>query len=168
MPKKIKFDVHIEEYQDHSHLPADSQELILKARDTCQHAHAPYSNFLVGAAVLMENGNIVAGSNQENSSYPLGLCAERVALFAAASRFPSVAVKKLAVTARIRGQKEFQAVSPCGGCRQVINEYQDIQTQPIEIIMEGPDETIWVASNIDMLLPFKFSAKHMDSQNDEF
>lgn len=163
MPKRIKFDVFLEEYQDLSQLPVDSQDLMNQARDTCQYAYAPYSNFLVGAAVLMKNGKVVRGSNQENVSFPSGLCAERVALYAATATYPSLTIVKLAVTATRRDLNDYQAVTPCGGCRQVISEYQAIQQQPIEIIMEGPDNTIRVASTIDVLLPFRFSAKYLDS-----
>jgi cytidine deaminase len=167
MPKRIKFDVLLEEYQNISQLPVDSQDLLTQARDTCQYAYAPYSNFQVGAALLLDNGKIVRGSNQENAATPSGLCAERVALSAASSVHPSVTILKLAVTATKRGSLEYLAVTPCGACRQVISEYQTIQQKPIEIIMEGPQNTIMVASSIDMLLPFKFSATFMDSRDHE-
>lgn len=168
MPKTIKLDVFLQEYDDVSQLPDDSQELIRKARENCRYAFAPYSNFLVGAMALLENGKFVGGSNQENAASPCGLCAERVALYAAASRYPNIAVKKLAVTATTKNQRRrYHAVTPCGSCRQVISEYQLKQNKPIEIIMEGPKGTIMVASSIDMLLPFKFSAKYMDNTYDE-
>ena len=167
MPEKIKLDVFLEEYKNISELPADSQALIEHARNTCQYAYAPYSKFLVGAALLMENGEVVTGSNQENASSPIGLCAERVAIYAAAARFPAVAIRKLAVTAIRKGGTTFQSVTPCGGCRQVISEYQSVQNQPIQVIMEGPEHSIRVANSIEMLLPFEFSAKNMENTNDE-
>ncbi len=167
MPRIIKFDVYLEEYDNISLLPPDSQALIERARAACNHAYAPYSGFLVGAAVLLETGEIVTGSNQENASYPCGLCAERVALFSAASRYPSVALTKLAVTAMKKGQNTYQPVAPCGACRQVISEYQANQDPPLELIMEGTNGSLMVAASIDMLLPMTFSAKHMDRTNDE-
>jgi len=163
MPERIKVDVFLEEYQNIAQLPVDCQILIKQARNTCRYAYAPYSNFLVGAAILMENGEVVTGSNQENASSPSGLCAERVAIYSAATRFPSVAIRKLAVTAIRKDGNTYQAITPCGGCRQVISEYQSIQNHPIQVIMEGPEQSIRVANSIDMLLPFKFSAENMES-----
>jgi len=162
MSKKIKFDVFLEEYDSASQLPAESLALINQARDYCNKAYAPYSNFLVGSVVLLENGQMVSGSNQENAAYPSGLCAERVALFSAAARYPGMIIRKLAVSALKQGQIIHQTVTPCGGCRQVISEYQTRQNQPIEIIMEGHGGKVQVARSIDMLLPFKFSIKHLD------
>lgn len=167
MPERITFDVFLEEYKNISQLPVDCQTLLNQARESCQYAYAPYSNFLVGAALLMENGQVVTGSNQENASYPNSLCAERVALYCAASRFPSVAIKKLAVSAKKKEGDAYLGVTPCGSCRQVISEYQSIQESPIEIIMEGPESSIFVAASVDMLLPFKFSAKNMEIKNDQ-
>ena len=167
MPDRITFDVFLEEYENISQLPVDCQTLIKQARASCKYAYAPYSNFLVGAALLMENGEVVTGSNQENASSPNGLCAERVALYSAAARFPSVAIKKLAVSAIRKEGSTFLPVTPCGSCRQVISEYQSIQKFPIQIIMEGPETTILIANSVDILLPFKFSAKNMESKNDQ-
>jgi cytidine deaminase len=167
MPERITFDVFLEEYENISQLPVDCQTLIKQARKTCKYAYAPYSNFLVGAALLMENGEVVTGSNQENASSPNGLCAERVALYSAAARFPSVGIRKLAISAIRKEGDTYLAVTPCGSCRQVISEYQTIQQYPIQIIMEGPETSFLVAASIDMLLPFKFSAKNMESKNDQ-
>lgn len=162
MSKKIKLDIFLEEYDSDTQLPAESLMLINQARDNCKKAYAPYSNFLVGAVALLENGKIVSGSNQENAASPSGLCAERVALFAAAARYPGTIIKKLAVSATKQGQNIYQTVTPCGCCRQAISEYQTRQNQPIEIIMEGHGGSIQVARSIDMLLPFKFSFRHLD------
>ncbi|GJM29363.1 MAG: cytidine deaminase [Cyclobacteriaceae bacterium] len=163
MPKKIKFDVFLEEYDDISTLPADSQTLINQAIKACQSAYAVYSGFSVGAAVQLENGEIILGSNQENASFPNGICAERVALFAAAAKYPAIPVLKLAVAAMDQTSDWTDPVYPCGGCRQVMIEYQLIQKSPIEIIMYGSARMIRVAHSVDMLLPFRFSAKPMDN-----
>jgi len=165
MPKKIKFEVFFEEYDDISKLPAESQILIDQAVRATGNAHAAYSGFSVGAALLLANGKTVIGANQENASFPNGLCAERVALFAAASQFPSVAFKKLAITATHQNQEHFPKtgpISPCGGCRQSLIEYQLLQTEPIQIIMHGTDGKVVVAHSVDMLLPLRFSIKSMD------
>jgi cytidine deaminase len=163
MPKKIKFDVFLEEYDNISKLPAESQALISQAQIACRSAYAIYSGFLVGAAVLLENGNIVLGSNQENASFPNGQCAERVAMFASASRYPAIPVRKLAVVATCQRTASHRPVMPCGACRQTIMEYQLLQQSPIEILMQGAGGGFLVASSADMLLPFKFSAKHMEN-----
>ena len=160
MSNKIKFDVFLEEYDSASQLPSSSLNLLNRARESCDRAYAPYSNFLVGAAVLLENGEVFAGSNQENVAFPSGLCAERVALFAAATTFPNTAILKVSVSAKKRNASDYLEVSPCGGCRQAISEYQTLQDTPIEIIMEGPSGKVRMAS-VDMLLPFKFSAQHL-------
>ncbi len=161
MSKKIRVDVFLEEYDSASQLPNESQTLINQARDYCTKAYAPYSNLQVGAAVLLENGQIISGSNQENAASPSGLCAERVALFAAAAKYPGIVIMKLAVSAIKQGQIIHKTVAPCGGCCQVISEYQTRQNQPIEIIMEGHQGKVQVARSIDMLLPFNFSVKHL-------
>lgn len=164
MPEKIKFEVFLEEYQDVSQLPEDSQTLIEQARKYCSHAYAPYSNFLVSAAVLLENGTRVYGTNQENASFPNGLCAERVALSASSSNFPDVIIEKIAVTARKKEKTAFQAITPCGGCLQVMSEIQTRQNKSIEIVMEGGGGKIRVAPNVDMLLPFKFTADYLETE----
>ena len=167
MPRRITFEVFVDEYDNVSQLPVESQALVSQAREACQQAYAPYSNFMVGAAVLLDNGEIVSGSNQENASFPCGLCAERVTLNAAHSKYPAVPMVKLAVTAMKKDQTIYQPVTPCGACRQVISEYQSIQNQPIELIMQGTGDKVLVATSIEMLLPAKFSAKHMDHTHEE-
>lgn len=159
MPKKIKFEVFFEEYDDISKLPAESQNLIDQAKKACTTAYSIYSGFSVGAAVLLANGQTVSGSNQENVSFPSGLCAERVAVFSAAAQFPKVSIKKLALTAVHQHLAKIEPVSPCGGCRQVLMEYELLQKAPIEIIMFGSSGKVMVAQSLDMLLPFRFSAK---------
>ena len=157
MPKKLKFEVFLEEYQQASELPEDSQTLITLARDNCVYAYAPYSHFQVGAAVLLADGTMLTGTNQENNAFPSGLCAERVALFSAASRFPDIPIKKIAITAKKQHETAHQAVRPCGGCLQVMAEYQSRQNEPIELLMESHAGTIQVANSVNMLLPFEFA-----------
>lgn len=157
MPRKIKLNTYLEEYSNIDQLDPENRELLLKARAVCASAYAPYSRFQVGAAVLLENGRIVLGTNQENAAYPSGLCAERVALFAASSEFPKIAARKIAISARKKGKRLPVEVTPCGGCRQVMIEYQNLQDESLEIIMEGPQGKIYRAHSVDVLLPFKFS-----------
>lgn len=157
MLKKITEDIFLQEYANQDELDEISFQLLNEARSVCDQAYAPYSNFKVGAAVLLDNGEMVTGANQENAAYPSGLCAERVALFAASTQYPRVPVKKIAVSAKIEGSKDYTEVTPCGGCRQVMIEFQSLQELPIAILMEGPSGKVYLANSVDMLLPFKFT-----------
>jgi cytidine deaminase len=143
---------------DLEELPSIDKELLSQAKQCLNNAYAPYSNFHVGAAVRLENGKIILGNNQENASYPLGLCAERVALFSAGANHPGEKVKAIAIAA---SSNEFQinkAVTPCGACRQVIAEYEYRYKSPIKIIMAGAGNKVLVADNIHQLLPLQFTA----------
>lgn len=145
----------VKSYSTIEELPGQSQELIRMAREAAVRAYAPYSGYHVGAALLLANGEIVTGNNQENAAYPSALCAERTALYYASSRYPSVAIKTLAVTTLSGGDDPADFAKPCGGCRQVIAEYEDISGAPIEIILDGKS-AILVLEGIDTLLPFRF------------
>jgi cytidine deaminase len=138
-------------------LDAESKYLAHKAKESLSHAHSPYSKFQVAAAVLMEDGAIVIGTNQENAAYPSGLCAERVAIFYANSQHPEKKIKKVVVVARKKNHKELAPAASCGGCRQVMLESEQRQGDPIQIIMH-PSENEWViAPSAASLLPFAFS-----------
>ncbi|MCY1721670.1 cytidine deaminase [Prolixibacteraceae bacterium Z1-6] len=147
--------IRIYEYEAVVELPETDQKLLLAARKAAHNAYAPYSNFCVGAAVLLENGEIIAGSNQENADFTDGLCAERVALFYANSTYPDSAVKAIAVTARnTKGLVEGPA-QPCGSCRQALVEAESRYEQHMRIIMDGR-KRIQVLEGADNLLPFAF------------
>jgi cytidine deaminase len=130
--------------------------LMQAAGKAVKKAYAPYSGFKVGAAVQLDDGQIIQGSNQENAAYPSGLCAERVALFAAASQFPGKKIKAIAITAENK-KGEPTPVTPCGSCRQVMLEYEIRQGEPVEIFLYGPDQTILHFSSTEDLLPFGFN-----------
>lgn len=135
----------------------DTQQLLVKtAMEHTEFSYSPYSNFSVGAGILLINGEIMGGSNQENASYPLCLCAERTALAAAASIHPGVAVKSVAVTAYAKNDFVESPVSPCGACRQVISEYSHRFKSDIEIILYSKSQII-VFQSIDELLPLSFN-----------
>ena len=119
-------------------------------------AYAPYSKFKVGAALILENDEIVIGSNQENAAYPSGLCAERVAIFQAGSKFPGKIIKTLAITAASETNKTDKPIPPCGACRQAIAEYEFKQEQPIEIYFMGETGEIYLSDSLSNLLPFSF------------
>lgn len=135
-------------------LPDSDRSLFEKAIHAMAAAHAPYSQFRVGAAVLLDDGTVVLGSNQENMAYPSGLCAERVALFAAAATHPGKKIDSLAVVADPKGPSA--TVSPCGSCRQVMMEYQRLQSGPFRVITGALQGSVFVLDDVQMLLPLAF------------
>lgn len=137
-------------------LSQEDQQLVEKAYSISEKAYAPYSKFHVGAAVLLENNEIVLGSNQENIAFPSGLCAERVALFYAGANFPQQIVKKIVIVAKGDLVPMDKILSPCGGCRQVMLETEVRQKTPYEVILVSQNgQTIIFNAAID-LLPFAF------------
>jgi len=136
-------------------LDTAKQLLIKKAKDQVLKAYAPYSGFHVGAAVELENGEIFAGSNQENSAYPSGLCAERVAMFFANAQYPDVAVKSLAIAAFTNGKFLEEPVTPCGSCRQVLLETEQRFEKEITILLYGTNHVFQI-ENVKQLLPLCF------------
>jgi len=136
-------------------LDKSNQYLIEKAKEQVQKAYAPYSGFQVGAAIELVNGEIITGSNQENSAYPSGLCAERVAMFYANAQFPDIAVKSMAIAAFTNGEFLEVPVTPCGSCRQVLLETEIRFENNITIILYGTKE-VYLLENVKQLLPLCF------------
>jgi cytidine deaminase len=132
-------------------LAKEDATLLEEALKATRQSYAPYSHFNVGAAVLLENGEIVQGSNQENAAYPSGLCAERVALFYANSRFPNIPIRAIAITSAVNNRQNTTPAFPCGSCRQVLLECETRQQQPIRIIMGGSHEIKIMDSSKDLL-----------------
>ena len=156
--QKLTLDSHFEKYENFEELPPLDQQLIVEARKPADDAYAPYSHFHVGAAVLLENGTIIRGNNQENAAYPSGLCAERVALFATGAQHSGVKINAIAITAYPEGKKTPAVpISPCGDCRQVMAEYELRYNKNIRLIMEGGNGTYIVSDSVAQLLPFLFS-----------
>jgi len=145
-----------QEFENWSSLDSQEQELVQKAYAIAEKAYAPYSNFKVGAMLLLEDGTEVAGNNQENIAYPSGLCAERVALFYAGANFPETAIKTLVVVAKGDLVKKDDCVSPCGSCRQVIAESEHRQTTSIRIILVSESGRTFVFERGTDLLVFAF------------
>jgi cytidine deaminase len=143
-------------------LDSESKYLAHKAKEATKDAYAPYSKFHVGAALILEDGTVVTGANQENAAYPLCMCAERVALYAAASQHPGKIIKKLAVVAHKKNHKELVVAAPCGACRQVILEYEERQKKSIVLIMLGPHEKWTVCESAASLLPFSFGKDNLE------
>lgn len=148
--------IKVEEYQMGEALDEKDAALLEKANEALSGSYAPYSEFHVGAAVLLENGQIVLGSNQENTAYPSGLCAERVALFHAQSTYPGVAVLSIAITGRSDHFVTTAPVTPCGACRQVMAEVEKRQHQQMRVILKGQEGITQVLEGIDQLLPLLF------------
>lgn len=148
-------------YEDHSELPIEWQDLLDKAYEAAKKAYSPYSNFKVGAALLLNNGEIITGNNQENAAYPSGLCAERTAIFYASAQFPEVPFNKLAITAINPKEKLTKPVSPCGSCRQALLEYEQKFKQRIEVLLAGEEGEVYVLKSISDLLPFSFSNDYL-------
>ncbi len=140
-----------------SELTSSELQLLEAARQATYRSYSPYSHFSVGAAVLLADGTIVTGSNQENCSYPQGQCAERTAVFYANSRYPDQAVTMLCIAARgTDGQFTAAPVTPCGGCRQVLQETEQRQHSPIQIMLYGTD-AIYIIPSAQLLLPLNFN-----------
>lgn len=160
----IKKDITIsfEEYSDISELADQDKKLCLEAEKALGSSHSPYSKFRVGAALLLKSGTIVYGSNQENVAYPSGLCAERVALFTAGANYPGDPVMAMAVTAQTALFKLTTPVTSCGGCLQVMAEYEKKQQRPFDIIFYCPGEKILKTRGVRTLMPFMFDEDRLE------
>lgn len=161
----MELENHIIRYDSFKKLPKGDQELIQKAEEACKTAYAPYSNFHVGAAFLLENGETHQASNQENAAYPDGLCAERVGLFYLGSNKSAFKIFKLAVTARRQSESHFIGGTPCGSCRQVMVEFENRQKHPIEILMKVENEQWVKTKNSKILLPFSFDRDSLNMKS---
>lgn len=154
--KEVELKTVIQECQM-DELSAEDRQLVEQAIEATRRSYAPYSHFHVGAAVRLENGEIVIGCNQENAAYPSGLCAERTALFAAGALYPDVPVKVLAVAARgTDGEMTEEPTGPCGSCRQVIIESETRAKHPIRILLYGR-RCVYIIDGIRQLMPLTFS-----------
>lgn len=143
------------EFESLEEMPEDEAMLVVRAKAATQNAYSPYSNFCVGAAIHLADGTIIEGSNQENAAYPSGLCAERVAMFYANSKYPDIPVKTIAIAAYSNGDFTNFPVPPCGSCRQVLLETETRYKLPMKIIMFGKDKIV-VVNNAKQLLPLNF------------
>jgi cytidine deaminase len=142
-------------------LNGNDLKLVRAAKDATSGSWSPYSGFKVGAALLLEDGTVVTGSNQENAAYPSGLCAERTALFTAGHSHPDKAVTALAIAARNDNGFTAQPITPCGACRQVLAETEQRGGKPIRYILYGTQGTMVIEGGTDAILPFCFGAESM-------
>lgn len=152
------------QYKKYKHLdelsPLD-KELMQKAVEQLDNAYAPYSGFLVGAAVRLVDASIFLGSNQENASYPLCMCGERVALYNAATYKGSIPIESLAITIKNIRMPIDRPVSPCGACRQVISEYENRHHHPIRILLKSDSNEIYEINSVSDLLPLGFNGSFL-------
>jgi cytidine deaminase len=154
---KKEISIRVTEAESVEQLEATERKLVELSRDMTSKAYAPYSGFFVGAAVLLANGEIITGSNQENGAYPSGLCAERVAVFAASAMHPGVPMQIIAISAKSPRLPMDEPVSPCGACRQVMLEYETLQEQPIRLLLSKENGQILIVEKVKDLLPLSFS-----------
>lgn len=151
------FQFHYDVYTSADELQPDDAELLIAARKAIEHAYAPYSGFRVGAAARLGNGQLLTGSNQENASYPAGICAERVLLSTVSSLYPGTYIQAIALSYMGNSAPSDHPISPCGICRQSLQEYQDRQQIPIRLLLGGMTGEVFLLSSATDLLPFSFS-----------
>jgi cytidine deaminase len=157
--KHLKIEINYD-FVSESELSAEDLELVNHAKEATKNSYANYSHFYVGAALRLENGEIIIGANQENAAFPSGLCAERTAVFAAQAQHPEQPIKTLAIAARNANGFLKEPISPCGPCRQVILEVEDRYKQPVRILLYGTDG-VYIIDSIKDLLPFCFVDANM-------
>jgi cytidine deaminase len=154
--KEVKIESTLYVFENTDELPVEVSLLMDKAVEARDKAYAPYSNFNVGAAILLDNGEIITGSNQENASYPSGLCAERTAIYYAGSQYPKAKIIRMAISATSKTKPTNSPIPPCGACRQAIAEYEVKQENPIEIYFMGEIGKVAKSSSLANLLPLIF------------
>ena len=159
--KQISITTQFTSFENVHELPNEIQDLMAQAIEVRKNAYAPYSNFRVGVAILLDNGKTVLGSNQENAAYPSGLCAERVAIFYAGAVYPDAKILKMAITAASDTNQTKAPIPPCGSCRQSIAEYEIRQETAIEIYFMGEIGSIYKSESLKNLLPFMFDKKFL-------
>lgn len=154
---KTNFSFSYEVYDSIAELKEEDAWLLREAQEVSQNAYAPYSRFQVGAMARLANGEIVAGSNQENASYPAGICAERVLMSSAASLYPGIPIETIAISFRSAEVESDHPISPCGICRQSLQEFEQRVKHPIRLIMGGMEGQIIIIPQASMLLPLSFT-----------
>ena len=159
--RQKKFEFSFEVYAGIDELNAEDRQLLTEARNATDKAYAPYSNFHVGAAAKLENGKIVTGTNQENASYPVGICAERVLLSAISSLYQGIPVETMAVSYQSKKMKSDHPISPCGMCRQALQEFEGRTGRPIRLILAGMEGEIYIINSASQLLPLAFSSEEL-------
>jgi cytidine deaminase len=158
---KAEYQFSYEVYESVADLNEQDAWLLNEAIEVSQNAYAPYSNFQVGAIAKLTNGEIVAGSNQENASYPAGLCAERVLLSSVSTLYPGMAIESIAISYRSTTVESDHPITPCGICRQSLQEYEERVKKPIRLILGGMQGKVIVIPKASMLLPLSFTGEDL-------
>ncbi|MDA9356732.1 cytidine deaminase [Flavobacteriaceae bacterium] len=159
--KKVSINSNFSVFDTIDDLPVQAKTLFESAKKIRKTAYSKYSNFSVGVAVLLDNGEIISGTNQENAAYPSGMCAERTALFYANSKYPDSTIVCLAIVAGSNAKINETPIAPCGGCRQVISEFESKQSSPIGMYFMGEIGKIVFTESIENLLPFRFDSSFL-------
>lgn len=159
--KELKLDISFTVYDSAEELPNGAKSLMEQAVAVRRTAYAPYSKFKVGAALELDNGQIILGSNQENAAYPSGLCAERVAIFQAGALYPDAKMVRLAISAGSDNSVTASPIPPCGSCRQSIAEYESRQNSPLEIYFMGEEGPVYKSDSLANLLPLTFEKRYL-------
>ena len=161
MSKSLKIELNLERFEQLEELPDQVQNLFTAAVEARESAYAPYSNFHVGAALLLANGEIIKGNNQENAAYPSGLCAERTAVYYAGANYPVVEILMMAISAKAKSKDTPVPIPPCGACRQALAEYEVKQEKPIAVYFRGGSGAILKSDSVENLLPLLFTQKFL-------
>jgi cytidine deaminase len=159
--KEIQIETKLSVFESFEELSKSEKEFMNQAIEIRKNAYAPYSKFLVGAAIVLDNGVVLQGSNQENAAYPSGLCAERVVIFYAGANYPNNKIVKLFISATPSDRDSENPIPPCGSCRQSIAEYEIKQDLPIEIYFMGAKGAIYKSDSLKNLLPFMFDKSNL-------
>jgi len=159
--KEIKLDTILYVFEHHNDLPEQVQWLMNQAVEAREKAYAPYSRFKVGAAVLLNNGSVVLGSNQENAAYPSGLCAERTAVFAAGANYPEEEIRCICISGTSDLKETAEPIPPCGACRQSLLEYELKQKKNIPVYFMGKSGMVIKSSSVQNLLPYIFKEENL-------
>ena len=158
---KKEYQFSFDEYTSVKELTEEDAGLLEEARVITNNAYAPYSNFLVGAVAILANGKHIAGTNQENASYPVGICAERALMAAAATQYPGVPIATMAISYHNTIKVGHYPLSPCGMCRQAMQEFEERTQHPIRLILAGLEGNIYIIAKASQLLPLAFSGKEL-------
>lgn len=159
--KESKFEFNYTVFESIDELPDDQKQLLQEARKVTENAYAPYSNFQVGAVAKLTNGKMVSGSNQENASFPAGLCAERVLLASASTLFPKIPIQTMAISYKSENVKSDHPISPCGICRQTLQEYEERVNHPMQLILGGMTGPVYIIDSASRLLPLAFTSEEL-------
>ena len=159
--KEIQIETKLSVFESFEELSHSEKEYMNEAIEIRKNAYAPYSKFLVGAAIVLDNGVVLQGSNQENAAYPSGLCAERVTIFYAGANYPNNKIVKLFISATPSDRDSENPIPPCGSCRQAIAEYEIKQDLPIEIYFMGAKGAVYKSDSLKNLLPFMFDKSNL-------